>query len=52
MNIRAETPSHIEESVTIHCRQVDKLDRLDIGNIDHISKDVILLRQKIICRGS
>ena len=43
MKIEAKSATQMEESLTIcHC-QVDKLDYLDIGDIDHISKDVILL---------
>ena len=42
MNIGAESATHIEKSHTIcHC-QIDELDRFNIGNIDHVSKDVIL----------
>lgn len=43
INIGAESATHIEESLTIcHC-QVDILDCLDIGNIDHVNEDIILL---------
>lgn len=30
---------------------MDKLDRPDIGDIDHVGEDVVLLWQEIICRG-
>ena len=43
MNIGAEFATHIEESL-IFCRcQVNKLDRPDIGDIDHDGKDVVSL---------
>ena len=42
MNIGAESAIHIKEfCTTCHC-QVDKLDYLDIGSINHVSKDVVL----------
>ncbi len=44
MNIRAESATHMEESLTICYCQVDELDCPDIGDIDHVSKDVVLLR--------
>lgn len=52
INIRAESTIHIEKFFTIcHC-QVDKLDRSDIGNINHVSEDVISSWQKIIYHGN
>lgn len=51
MNIKAESTTYIEKSLTICCYQVDKLDCLDIKNIDHVKKNIILLYQKIIRHG-
>ncbi len=52
MNIEAKSATHIEEFLTIcHC-QVDELDCPDIGNIDHVSEDIVLLWQKIIRHSS
>lgn len=42
MNIRAESITHIKESFIIYRCQKDELDHLDIGNIDHISENIIL----------
>ena len=50
-NIRAKSATSIEESLSIYCCQVNKLDRPDIGNIDHIKKDIVSSWQEIICRG-
>lgn len=51
LNIGAEFATHIEKSFTIcHC-QVDELNCPDIGDIDHVSKDVVLTWQEIIRRG-
>ena len=50
MNIGAESATYMEKSFTICCCQVDKLDRSDTGNIDHVSKDVVSLWQEIIRR--
>lgn len=52
MNIGAKSATHIEESLTIYYCQVDELDHPDIGNIDHISKNVVSSWQEIIHRGS
>lgn len=52
MNIIAESATHMEEFLTIGCCQVDELDCRDIGDINHISEDVILLWQKRILRNS
>ncbi len=43
MNIGAESTTHMKESLTICRCQVDKLDCPDIGNIDHVSKDIVSL---------
>lgn len=43
INIGAKSATQMEESFTISCCQVNKLDRPDIGNIDHVSEDVVLL---------
>ncbi len=51
MNIRAESATHIEESLTICRCQVDELNRPDIGDIDHISEDIVSSWQEIIRRG-
>ncbi len=52
MNIGAESATHMEESLTICRCQVDELDRSDIGDIDHVSEDVVLSWQEIIrCGG-
>lgn len=41
INIEAESATQMEESFTIcHC-QFDKLDRSNIGDINHVRKDVI-----------
>ncbi len=42
----------MEKSLTICRCQMDELDRPDIGNINHVNKDIILSWQKIICHGS
>ena len=42
----------MEESLTICRCQIDKYNYFDIGNIDYVSKNVVSLWQKIICRGS
>ncbi len=52
MNIRAKSAAHIEDSLTICRCQVDGLDCSNISNIDHVSKDLISLWQKIICCSS
>lgn len=44
MNIGAKFATHIQESFIICYYLVDELDCLDLGNIDHISKNIILLR--------
>lgn len=49
MNIRAESATYMEEYFTIFYCQVNKLDCFDIGNINHVGEDVILLWQEIIC---
>ncbi len=41
MNIGAESATHMEESLIICRYQVDELDCSDIGNIDHVSEDVV-----------
>ncbi len=41
MNIGAESATHMEQSLTIHRCQVDELDQPDIGDIDHVSEDVV-----------
>ncbi len=51
MNIGAESATHMEESLTICRCQVDELDCPDIGNIDHVSEDIVSLWQEIIRRG-
>ncbi len=51
MNIRAESATYMKESLTIRCCQVDKLDCSDIGNIDHVSEDIVSSWQEIIRRG-
>ncbi len=51
MNIGAESATHIKESLTICCCQVDELDCPNIGDIDLVSKDIISLWHEIICRG-
>ncbi len=43
MNIGAEFVTHMEKSLTICRCQVNELDCPDIGNIDHVSEDVVLL---------
>lgn len=43
MNIESESASLIEESLTIRNYQVYELDYLDIGDINHVSEDVISL---------
>lgn len=49
MNIQAQSVTYIKESLTIcHC-QMDKLDHPKIGNIDDVSKKIVLLWQEIIC---
>ncbi len=48
MNIGAESATLMEESLTIRRCQVDELDRLDIGDIDHVSKNVVSSWQEII----
>ncbi len=50
MNIGAESTTYMEEFLTICLCQVDELDCLDIGDIDHIREDVVSLRQDIIRR--
>ncbi len=50
MNIGAEFATHIEESLTFCSCQVDELDRPDIGDIDHVSEDVVSSWQEIIRR--
>ena len=52
MNTRAEFAIHIEKSLIIYHCQVDDLDYPDIGKINHISKDILLLWPEIIRRGS
>ena len=48
----AKSATHIKESLTIYCCQVDELDCPDLGNIDHVRKDVVSLWQEIIrCSG-
>ena len=51
INIGVESATHIEKSLTICRCQVDKLDCSDIGNIDHINKNVISSWKEIIWRG-
>ncbi len=41
----------MEESLTICRCQVDELDCPDIGNIDHVSEDIVSSWQEIICCG-
>lgn len=48
MNIEAEFTIYREKSLTIYCCQVNKLNCLDITDMDYIEKDVVLLWQKII----
>ena len=48
MNIEAESAIYMEKSFTICRYQIDKLDCLNIGNIDDINKDIVLLWYKII----
>lgn len=48
MNIEAESATHMKESITICHYQIDKLDCPDISDINHISKDIVSLWQKII----
>lgn len=43
MNIGAKSSIHMEKSFIIHHYQIDKLDCLDLGNIHHISEDIISL---------
>ncbi len=43
MNIGAESATHIEKSLTICPCQVDKHNRPDIGNIDYVSENIVLL---------
>ena len=50
MNIRAESAIYLEESLTICYCQVNELDCPNIGNIDHVSEDVVSLWQEIIRR--
>lgn len=52
VNIGVESATHMKESLTICCCQVDELDCPNIGDIDLVSKDIISLWHKIICRGS
>ena len=52
MNIRAESATHIEESLLICCCQVAEIDCLDISNVDNVSEDIVLLWQEIIRRGN
>ena len=52
MNIGIESATYIKESLFICCCQIAEIDHLDIGNIDNVSEDVVLLWQKIIHRGS
>ncbi len=50
LNIEAESATHMDESLTIRRCQVDELDCPDIGDIDHVSEDVVLSWQEIIRR--
>ena len=50
INIGAESTTQMKESTTICRPQIDKLDCLDIGNIDHFGEDVISLWHEIIRR--
>ncbi len=48
MNIGAKSATHMEKSLTIYHCQMDELDCPEIGNINHISEDVVSSWQKII----
>lgn len=47
-NIEAEFITHMEKFFIIYYCQVDKLDRPDISNINHIIEDIILWWQEIL----